>query len=97
MLGMDAPQDAVEALRQQLGLNAPLLVRYFHWIGGMLVGNFGRSYTYSVPVFSLVKDRIGVSLPLAIIALVLSTAIALPVGVAPVNATMSVPCRSIRP
>jgi peptide/nickel transport system permease protein len=81
MLGMDAPQDAVEALRQQLGLNAPLLVRYFHWIGGMLVGNFGRSYTYSVPVFSLVKDRIGVSLPLAIIALVLSTAIALPVGV----------------
>jgi len=81
MLGMDAPQEAVDALRQQLGLNAPLLLRYFHWLGGMLVGDFGRSYTYSVPVIDLVRDRIGVSLPLAIIALILSTAIALPVGV----------------
>lgn len=81
MLGMNATEDAVQALREQMGLNAPLFVRYLHWMGGMLVGDFGRSYTYSVPVLDLVKERIGVSLPLALISLVLSTVIALPVGV----------------
>src|SRR5262245_20377560 len=81
MLGMNATPDAVEALRQQTGLNQPLVWRYLSWIGGMLTLDFGRSYTYSVPVMELVQDRIGVSLPLAILALFLSTAIAIPVGI----------------
>ncbi len=80
MLGINATQDAVDALREQMGLNQPLAVRYFSWIGGMLVGDFGRSYTYSVPVIELVAERVAVSLPLAFIALFLSTAIAIPVG-----------------
>jgi peptide/nickel transport system permease protein len=81
MLGMNATPDAVEALREQMGLNQPPAWRYLSWIGGMLTLDFGRSYTYSVPVIELVSDRIGVSLPLAILALVLSTAIAIPVGI----------------
>jgi peptide/nickel transport system permease protein len=82
MLGMNATQDAVDALRQQMGLDAPPLIRYFSWIGGLLTGDFGRSYTYSVPVAELILERLEVSLPLALIALALSTAIAIPVGVA---------------
>jgi peptide/nickel transport system permease protein len=81
MLGMNATEDAIAALRQQMGLDAPLLVRYFSWIGGFLTGDFGRSYTYSVPVIDLVQDRIAVSLPLALLALFLSTTIAIPVGI----------------
>jgi peptide/nickel transport system permease protein len=81
MLGMNATEEALAALREQMGLNAPILIRYFEWAGGMLVGDFGRSYTYSVPVTELVTERIAVSLPLALIALALSTAIAIPVGV----------------
>ncbi|GAB4348375.1 MAG: ABC transporter permease [Oricola sp.] len=81
MLGMNATQDAVSALRQQMGLDQPVLVRYFAWIGGMLTGDFGRSYTYSVPVIELVRERLVVSLPLALMALILSTAIAIPVGI----------------
>jgi peptide/nickel transport system permease protein len=81
MLGMNATPDAVEALREQMGLNQPPVWRYLSWIGGMLTLDFGRSYTYSVPVIELVRDRVGVSLPLAILALLLSTAIAIPVGI----------------
>jgi len=80
MLGLNATPEAVEALRDQLGLNASRTVRYFDWIGGLLVGDFGISYTYKVPVADLVAQRLWVSLPLALYALVLSTAIAFPVG-----------------
>jgi peptide/nickel transport system permease protein len=80
MLGMNATEDAVLALQQQMGLDQPLLVRYFSWIGGLLVGDFGKSYTYSVPVLNLITERIAVSLPLALISLFLSTIIAIPVG-----------------
>jgi peptide/nickel transport system permease protein len=80
MLGMNASPDQVELLRDQMGLNAPIIVRYLHWAGGLLTLDFGRSYTYSVPVIDLVRERVAVSLPLALIALALSTAIAIPVG-----------------
>jgi len=80
MLGMDASQQTVEALRERLGLNLPLHLRYLDWVGGLLTLDFGRSYTYSVPVIDLVAERAVVSLPLAAIALALSVAIALPLG-----------------
>ena len=80
MLGMNASADQVEQLRTQMGLNEPLGLRYLHWAGGLLSLDLGRSYTYSVPVIDLVRERIVVSLPLALIALALSTAIAIPVG-----------------
>lgn len=80
MLGMNASAEQVEQVRTQMGLNDPLLLRYFHWIGNLAVLDFGRSYTYSVPVIDLVRERVAVSLPLALIALALSTLIAIPVG-----------------
>ena len=81
MLGTGARPDTLAALRHQLGLDAPMLLRYLRWIGGLLVGQFGTSYTYSVPVRELVAARVMVSLPLALMAIFLSTAIAIPVGV----------------
>ena len=81
MLGFEATEDAVQALRVEMGLDQPLLWRYLDWVGGLLTLDFGRSYTYSVPVIDLVSERVVVSLPLAVIALLLSTAIAIPVGV----------------
>ena len=81
MLGMNATDDAMNALREQLGLNQPLVWRYLSWIGGLLMGDLGRSYTYSSPVIELIAERSVVTLPLALMALVLSTAIAIPVGI----------------
>ncbi|MBX9461960.1 MAG: ABC transporter permease [Aquamicrobium sp.] len=81
MLGMNATPEALANLREQMGLNQPVLLRYFNWVGGMLVGDFGRSFTYSSPVIDLIAERVVVSLPLAVISLILSTAIAIPVGI----------------
>src|ERR1700759_544929 len=62
ILGMNARPDTLQALRAQLGLDAPPLTRYVAWILGMLHGDFGISYTYRVPVSELIGQRIGVSL-----------------------------------
>lgn len=80
MLGMNAEPEAVAALRADLGLDQAPLARYADWVTGMLRGDFGTSYTYRVPVIELVADRLWVSLPLTLYALVLSTVIAIPVG-----------------
>ncbi len=80
MLGMNANEQALQALRQQMGLDQPAVIRYFTWIGGLFVGDFGRSFTYSSPVIELIGERAIVSLPLALISLTLSTVIAIPVG-----------------
>lgn len=81
MLGINAEPDVLEKLRESMGLNSPAPLRYFNWISGLFVGDFGISYTYKVPVSELISERIWVSLPLAIYALALSTLIAFPVGV----------------
>lgn len=81
MLGMNATPEALASLQAQMGLDQPLVWRYLSWAGGLLTGDFGRSYTYSAPVSSLIAERLVVSLPLALMALFLSTAIALPVGI----------------
>ncbi len=80
MLGLSAAPEAVIALRDELGLNGTLWSRYFGWVTGMLTGDFGTSYTYRVPVSDLITQRLWVSLPLALFALLLSTLIAFPVG-----------------
>ncbi|MCG8361280.1 MAG: ABC transporter permease [Kiloniellales bacterium] len=81
MLGVNAREDTLAALRAELGLDRPAWERYGLWLGGMLTGDFGQSYTYSVPVGELIGERVAISLPLAVMAIVLSTAMAIPLGV----------------
>ncbi len=81
MLGVNAQEDTLAALRSELGLDRPALERYLTWIAGLMVGDFGNSYTYGVPVAELIGDRIMVSVPLAVIAIILSTLLAIPLGV----------------
>lgn len=81
MLGVNARPDTIAALRAEMGLDQPVLVRYFEWVTGLLRGDFGQSWTYKTPVADLIADRIWVSLPLAIYALLLSTLVAFPAGI----------------
>ena len=81
MLGVNAQEDTLAALRDQLGLNGSMIERYTAWIGGLLTGDFGTSYTYRTPVATMIADRMQVSLPLALYALTLSTVIAFPAGI----------------
>lgn len=80
MLGINAQEDTINALRDELGLNVDPLTRYINWVWGLFVGDFGTSYAYRVPVAELIGQRIWLSLPLALFALILSIAIAFPVG-----------------
>lgn len=81
MLGVNARPDTIAALRVEMGLDQPLATRYVNWVTGLLRGDFGQSWTYKTPVSDLISDRIWVSLPLAVYALILSTLIAFPAGI----------------
>lgn len=81
ILGIGAQPDTLAALRTELGLDLPVAERYGRWILGLLSGDLGTSYTYSVPVTELISERVNVSVPLALISMVLTTVIAIPAGV----------------
>jgi ABC-type dipeptide/oligopeptide/nickel transport system permease component/ABC-type transport system substrate-binding protein len=80
MMGLQAEPRAVAAMRHQLGLDAAPLARYLQWVGGLLRGDFGSSYTYRVPVRALLAERLSVSLPLALYAVGIAVAVAFPLG-----------------
>jgi peptide/nickel transport system permease protein len=81
ILGPDASPDAVGALTHKLGLDQPAPQRYLEWILGLLSGDLGVSYAYSTPVSELIAGSLSVSLPLAVMAMLLTLAIALSLGI----------------
>ncbi|MEJ8848946.1 ABC transporter permease [Variovorax rhizosphaerae] len=81
LMGPDAAPEAVAALAHKLGIDQPAWVRYWHWIGGMLRGDLGDSYAYSSPVLELILERLTLTVPLALMAMVFTTVLALLVGV----------------
>ena len=82
MLGITASSESVAQLRQTLGLDAPAVQRFFTWLLGMATGDFGLSHTQRAPVSQLIAERLGVTVPLALMAMVISTLIGLPIGIA---------------
>ncbi|WHZ12337.1 MAG: ABC transporter, permease protein 1 (cluster 5, nickel/peptides/opines) [Burkholderiaceae bacterium] len=81
LMGPDASPAAVAALAHKLGLDQPAWTRYWHWIAGMLSGHLGNSYAYSAPVIDLIRERMALTVPLAVLAMLLTTVLALIVGV----------------
>src|ERR1017187_2867893 len=81
LLGPDAQPDTLEALRQQLGLNQPAFFRYAEWISGLVHGDLGTSYTYGIPVAELIGSRLKVTIPLAVLSMVIAVGLALVLGV----------------
>ena len=73
------PQD-IAGLRADLGLDRPMLVRYFDWLGAALSGDLGRSYRNGEPVAQAILDRLPVSLQLMVMAQVIALGIAIPVA-----------------
>ena len=81
VLGINATPESVARLRAQMGLDAPAHERFLAWIWGMLQGDFGMSYTQSAPVAQLIWNRLAVTLPLAVFAMIISMVIGLPLGI----------------
>lgn len=80
MLGPDASPQAVRALARQLGLDEPLALRYLHWLGGLVTGDLGTSYTYDVPAREMIVESLALTIPLALLAMALTVLIALGTG-----------------
>lgn len=80
LLGTDATPEAVAALREQLGLDRPLPVRYLEWLGGVLTGNFGVSHLSGQPVLSLLAPRLAVTAWLVVLGIIGALLFALPAG-----------------
>ena len=81
MLGTEATPEAEEALRESLGFNRPLPVRYFEWLVNFLKGDFGVSYSYNLPVHDMVVPKLGVTVTLTFFAFILTVLISIPLGV----------------
>lgn len=80
MMGVNATPENVAAIRAEYGLDRPALERFVAWIGGLLTGDLGNSYTYRVPIAPLIGERAQVTLPLAAMAVMLAASIGIPLG-----------------
>lgn len=81
MLGTEAHRRKVAALREELGLNDPVLVQYGRWAAGLLHGDMGTSYSYRMPVTGMVANKIPVTITLTLMAFVLMVVISIPLGI----------------
>ncbi len=81
MLGESATPEAVRALSVKLGLDRPAALRYAAWLQGLLRGELGTSIAYDTPIAELIIERLAVTVPLAALAMALTTLLALAAGV----------------
>ena len=81
ILGLNATEEQIAALRAELGLDLPIHVRYWNWISAFVTGDFGESYNFDMPVADLIAPKVGVTLTLAAMAFALIVVISLPLGV----------------
>ena len=81
ILGATATPESLQALSAKLGLDRPAHTRYLGWMAGLATGDMGTSITYGSPVTELVLERLAVTVPLALMAMALTTVLALVLGV----------------
>lgn len=82
MLGEAAPQADVDALRRQLGLDRPLLAQYGDFLAGAITGDLGTSLRTGTPVSTQIAERLPATFELALAAMLVALALALPLGIA---------------
>jgi peptide/nickel transport system permease protein len=80
--GTAASETELDALREELGLNDPLHIQYFEYIGGLLRGDLGESLFYHLPVVTLIAARAPATIQLAFISMFLALIIGVPIGLA---------------
>lgn len=80
MMPRGAPPERVEAFREEMGYNRPVLVQFWDFFTGAIVGDFGNSLHFKTPALKLVLDRLPATLHLAFVALIFALVIAIPLG-----------------
>ncbi len=80
-LGTEASPELIAQTREQMGLNDPVIVRYFRWFAAFLQGDMGKSYNYSVPVAGMILNKIPITLTMAIMSFLLTIVVSIPMGI----------------
>lgn len=80
-LGTEATPERLEALREQMGLNKPLLQRYADWLLAFVQGDFGTSYKYNMPVADMIGSKLPITVIMALISFVMMIVVSLPLGI----------------
>jgi peptide/nickel transport system permease protein len=81
VLGREASEAALQALRAELGLDQPLPVQYLTWLGNFMAGDWGTSYSTGLPIRPLVLERLGNSLMLAVLTMLLAVPLSVGLGI----------------
>ena len=81
ILGTEYTPERAEALREQLGLNGNVFVRYFRWLKGLLTGDLGISYSYFLPVKEVLDGKIALTAILSLMSWIIVTVISIPLGI----------------
>ncbi len=79
-LGTNATPERLEALREEMGLNDPFFVRYGSWLKDFVTGDFGTSYSYSIPVRDMIADKLPISITMTLMAFMMVLIISIPTG-----------------
>ncbi|SMO46421.1 ABC transporter permease [Paracoccus laeviglucosivorans] len=79
--GDQATPEQLERIREAMGLNQPILTQYLSWVGGIMRGDFGTSLISNVPVLDLVSQRVMPSVSLAVLTMLITVLLAIPMGV----------------
>jgi peptide/nickel transport system permease protein len=80
ILGIHATPETLRELRHQLGLDRPVLIQYLTYMKNLAIGDMGRSIAYDVPIRSLILSRLQVTIPLAILSMILAILLSIPMG-----------------
>lgn len=78
---IDATQGEIAQARHILGLDRPMIVQYGIFLSGLLQGDFGLSYVFRQPAFDLIMERLPATMEMVVVAMVIATAVAIPLGV----------------
>ncbi|HEV7437539.1 MAG TPA: ABC transporter permease [Pseudorhizobium sp.] len=81
MAGEERDPATLEFLREKYRLNDPVIMQYFHWLGGVLTGDFGISLRTNQPVLDLIGDKLPVTIQLAVMAMIFALVIGIPMGI----------------
>ena len=80
-LGPWAIYPHIEDLKARYGFDQPMPIRYLHWVGGMLQGDFGYSFEYRLPVNEVVGDRLWLTVLLSSVTILFTWLVAFPIGI----------------
>ncbi len=79
-LGTNATPERLEALREEMGLNDPFIIRYWRWLTDFVTGDFGISYSYKIPVRDMIGEKLPISLTMTLMAFIMVLVISIPTG-----------------